>query len=155
MEGLPNAARVERRAPSRLRDAAPFAITLACAGMFSFLSGGYIFTRTAPLAVVYLLLAAVWVWFLRRSSRPSLLYLVALAVFGLFVAWAGLSVSWSFGPDLSWIAFDLAALYLAVAAVLGLTPVRGLQLRTAGYGFLAVAVAVGVYAFLGLSLIHI
>jgi len=149
MEGSLNTARVEHRAPSLLRNAAPFVVTLACAGMFSFLSGGYIFTRSAPLAVVYLLLAAVWVWFLRRRSRPSLLYLATLAVFGLFVAWTGLSVSWSFGPDLSWIAFDLAALYLVVAAVLGLTPVRGLQLRTAGYGFLAVAVAVGVYAFLG------
>ncbi len=144
-----NTARVAHRAPSRLRNVAPFAITLVFAGLFSFLSGGYIFTRSAPLAVVYLLLAAVWVWFLRRRSRPSLLYLVALAVFGLFVAWAGLSVSWSFGPDLSWIAFDLAAFYLVVAAVLGLTPVRGLELRMAGYGFLVVAVAVGVYAFLG------
>lgn len=137
------------RSPSRSRNLAPFVITLVCVGLFSFLSGGFIFTRSAPLAVVYLLLAAVWVWFLRRRSRPSLIYLVALAVFGLFVAWAGLSVSWSFGPDLSWIAFDLAALYLVVAAVLGLTPVHGLQLRTAGYGFLAVAEAVGVYAFLG------
>jgi Flp pilus assembly protein TadD len=128
---------------------APFAITLVCAGLLSFLSGGYFLTRSAPLAVVYLLLASVWVWFLHRRSRPSLLYLAALVVFGLFVAWTGLSVSWSFGPDLSWIAFDVAALYLAVAAVLGLTPVRGVQLRTAGYGFLAVAVAVAVYAFLG------
>jgi hypothetical protein len=149
MEAGLNTARVEHRAPRRLRGAAPFIITLVCGGLFSFLSGGYIFTRSAPLAVVYLLLAAVWVWFLRRPSRPSLLFLVALAVFGLFVAWAGLSVAWSFGPDLSWIAFDVAAFYLAVAAVLGLTPVRGLQLRIAGYGLLAVAAAVGVYAFLG------
>jgi hypothetical protein len=149
MEAGLNIAHDELPAPSRSRDLVPFAITLVCACLFSFLSGGYIFTRSAPLAVVYLLLAAVWVWFLRRQSRPSLIYLTALVVFGLFVAWAGLSVSWSFGPDLSWIAFDLAALYLAVAAVLGLTPVRGLQLRTAGYGFLAVAVAVGAYAFLG------
>ena len=149
MEAGPNTARVGHRAPSRIRNAAPFAITLVCAGLFSFLSGGYIFTRSAPLAIVYLLLAAVWVWLLQRRSRPSLVYLVALAVFGLFVAWTGLSVSWSFGPDLSWIAFDLAALYLVAAVALGLTPVRGLQLRTAGYGFLAVAVAVGVYAFLG------
>jgi hypothetical protein len=149
MEAGPNTARVGHRAPRRLRDAAPFAITLVFAGLFSFLSGGYIFTRSAPLAVVYLLLAAVWVWFLTRRSRPSLLYLVALAVFGLFVAWTGLSIAWSFGPDLSWMAFDLAALYLAVAAVLGLTPAGGLQLRVAGYGFLAVALAVGVYAFLG------
>ena len=149
MEAGLNTARVAHRAPGRLHNAAPFAITLVCAGLFSFLSGGFIFTRSAPLAVIYLLLAAVWVWFLRRRSRPSRLYLVALAVFGLFVAWAGLSVSWSFGPDLSWIAFDLAAFYLVVAAVLGLTPVRGVELRMAGYGFLVVAVAVGVYAFLG------
>ena len=149
MEAELNTARVGHRAPSRLRDCAPFVVTLLCAGLFSFLSGGYIFTRSAPLAIVYLLLAAVWVWILRRRTRPSLLYLVALGAFGLFVAWTGLSVSWSFGPDLSWIAFDLAALYLVAAAVLGLTPVRGIQLRIAGYGFLAVATAVGVYAFLG------
>ena len=149
MEAGPNTARVGHATPRRVRNAAPYALTLVCAGLFSFLSGGFIFTRSAPLAIVYLLLAAVWVWFLRRRSRPSLLYLAALAVFGLFVAWTGLSVSWSFGPDLSWVAFDLAAFYLAVAAVLGVTPVRDLQLRTSGYGFLAVAVAVGVYAFLG------
>ncbi|MCX6373249.1 MAG: O-antigen ligase family protein [Actinobacteria bacterium] len=149
MEAGLNTARVGHQAPSRLRDAAPFAITLICAGLLSFLSGGYFLSRSAPLVVVYLLLAAVWVWFLHRRSRPSLLCLASLVVFGSFVAWTGLSVYWSFGPDLSWIAFDVAALYLAVAAVLGLTPVRGLQLRTAGYGFLAVAVAVGVYAFLG------
>jgi hypothetical protein len=148
MEPDPDSAGVVRP-PRGWRDLAPVAVTLCLAGLFSFLSGGYIFTRSAPLAVVYLLLAAVWVWFLRRASRPSLLYLAALGVFGLFVAWAGLSVSWSFGPDLSWIAFDLAAFYLVVAAALGLTPVRGLQLRAAGYGFLMVAVAVAVYAFLG------
>jgi len=149
MEAGPHTARVGHGSPSWSRNLAPFAITLVCAGLLSFLSGGYFLTRSAPLAVVYLLLASVWVWFLHRRSRPSLLYLAALVVFGLFVAWTGLSVSWSFGPDLSWIAFDVAALYLAVAAVLGLTPVRGVQLRTAGYGFLAVAVAVAVYAFLG------
>ena len=36
-------------------------------------------------------------------------------------------VIWSFGPDLTWIAFDLAALYLVVAAVL-LAPVGVLWL---------------------------
>ena len=122
---------------------------MACAGAFSFLSGGYIFTRSAPLAIAYLLLAALWVWFLRRRSRPSPLYLCALGTFGLFVAWVGLSVLWSLWPDLSWMAFDLTALYLAVAAVLGLTPVRRLQLLVAAAGFLVVAVAVAVYAFLG------
>ena len=148
MDALVN---TEGRAPRpsrRALDLLPFAVTAAAAAVFYFLSGGYVLGRSSPVAIVYLLLAAVWVWFLRRRSRPQLLILAGLAVFGLFVAWSGLSVLWSFGPDLSWVSFNLAVFYLVVAAVLGLTPARGLQLRVAGYGFLVVAVAVGVYAFL-------
>jgi hypothetical protein len=142
----------EGRAPRparRVLDLLPFAVTAGAAAVFAFLSGGYVLGRNSPVAIVYLLLAAVWLWFLRRRSRPPRLILAGLAVFGLFVAWSGLSVLWSFGPDLSWIAFNLAAFYLVVAAVLGLTPAGGLQLRVAGYGYLVVAVAVGVYAFSG------
>lgn len=134
---------------ARAADLVPFALTVLCAGLFSFLSGGYIFARSAPVAVAYLLAAAVWVWFLRRRSRPSSLFLVTLAVTGLYVAWVGLSVLWSFGPDRSWKAFDVAALYLAVLAVIGLTPAGKPQLRIAGAGYLVVCVAVGVYALLG------
>ena len=96
--------------------------------------------------------AAVWVWFLRRSARPPLLFLAALGVFGAFTVWSGISVLWSFGPDLTWVSFNLTAFYLAVVAVLGLTSARGLQLWTVAYGYLAVAAAVGVYAFLGKGL---
>ncbi len=81
-----------------------------------------------------------------------MLFLVALCVFTAFTVWSGLSVLWSYGPDLTWVAFDLTAFYLAMVAVLGLTSVRGLQLRTVGYGYLVVAAAVGVYAFLGKGL---
>jgi O-Antigen ligase len=137
------------RVASGLRDAAPFALTVACIAAFSFLSGGYLPARSTPIALAFLLLTAVFVGLLRRRSRPSRLFLAALLAYACFVAWAGLSLLWSFGPDLTWVAFNLAAFYLAVAAVLGLTPVRALQLRIAGFGFLAVAVAVGVYAFLG------
>ena len=144
-----NTASVARRTPSRVRNVAPFLLTIVFVGLFSFLSGGYILTRSAPVAILYLLLAAVWLRFLRRRSRPGTLYLLALAVFGIFVAWAGFSVLWSFGPDLSWVAFDIAALYLAAVAVLGFTPVRALQLRVSVYGLLAVLVAVAVYAYLG------
>ncbi len=119
---------------------------------FSFLSGGYVIGRSTPVAVAFLCVAAVWVWFLRRSSRPPLLFLVALAVFAAFTAWSGLSVLWSFGPDLTWVSFNLTAFYLAVAAVLGVTSARGLQLWTVVYGYLAVATAIGVYAFLGKAL---
>ena len=139
--------------PSReVRDVIPLAVTVAAVAAFSFLSGGYVIARNSPVAILYLLIAAAWVWFLRRSSRPPVLQLVALAVFGLFVVWTGLSVLWSFGPDLSWVAFNLAAFYLVVAAVLGLTPVRRLHLRVTGYAFLATAVAVSVYGFLGKGL---
>ena len=149
MDASVNTGRSAAWPPGRTRDVVPFALTLLCAGVFSFVSGGYFLSRSAPTAIVYLLAAAVWVWFLSRSSRPSPLYLVTLAVFALFVAWTGLSVLWSFGPDRSWVAFDVTALYLGVAAVVGLTPAGALQLRTVGAGYIVVAVAVGVYAFLG------
>ena len=131
------------------RDLVPPVVTLVVAGLFSFLSGGYILVRSSPVAIVYLLLAAVWLWFMRPSRRPPLLYLCALAALGLFVVWSGLSVLWSIGPDLSWVSFNLAAFYLAVAVVVGLTPVRRLPLRVVAFGFFAVAVAVGIYAILG------
>ncbi len=114
-----------RGSPRRLSDVLPVVVSLACAGLFSFLSGGYIFTRSAPIAIAYLLLAAVWVWFIKRRSWPPALFLAALAAFALFTGWIGLSTLWSFGPDLSWVAFDVASLYLAVLAVVGCTRCGG------------------------------
>ena len=151
MESPVNTARVAGET-FRARNTVPFALAMAAVGLFSFLSGGYVIGRSTPIAVALLCASAVWVWFLRRSSRPSLLFLVALCVFTAFTVWSGLSVLWSYGPDLTWVAFDLTAFYLAMVAVLGLTSVRGLQLRTVGYGYLVVAAAVGVYAFLGKGL---
>jgi O-antigen ligase len=132
-----------------LRNSLPCVVTLGAAGVFAFLSGGYILGRTSPVAIVYLLIAAVWVWLLRRPVRPPLLFLLGLGAFGLFVAWSGLSVLWSIGPDLSWEAFNLAAFYLAVVLLLAFTPARLLQLRVAAAGYLVVAGAVGLYAYAG------
>ena len=133
----------------RARNTVPYAVAMAAVAAFSFLSGGYIMGRIAMVAAAVLVAAAIWVWFLRRSTRPPALFLVALGVFAAFTVWSGVSVLWSFGPDLTWVAFNLTAFYLAVLAVLGLTSVRGLQLLTAGFGYVVVATAVGVYAFLG------
>ena len=136
----------------RARNTVPFALSMAAVAAFSFLSGGYVLGRNTPVAVALLCAAAVWVWFLRRSTRPPVLFLLALGVFAAFTVWAGLSVLWSFGPDLTWVSFNLTAFYLAVVAVLGLTSARALQLWTVAYGYLAVATAVGIYAFLGKGL---
>lgn len=135
--------------PSSWLDAFPYLVTLLAFGGFSFLSGGYVMTRAAPIAVAWLLVASVWVWVPRVRRRPSRLSLAALAALACFTLWAGLSVLWSFGPDLSWVAFDYAALYLAMGAVLMSSATGRAQLRLAGYGFLAVTVAVGCYAFAG------
>jgi hypothetical protein len=136
-------------ARQRPQNALPYAFAVAAVAAFSFLSGGYIVGRSTPVAVAFLGLAAVWVWFLRRRTWPSWLFLAALVALALFTLWTGASVLWSLGPDLTWVAFNRTAFYLAVFAVLGLTSVRGLQLRTAGYGSFAVILAVAVYAFLG------
>jgi large-conductance mechanosensitive channel len=137
---------------STARNTVPYALALAAVAAFSFLSGGYVIGRSTPIVVAFLCAAAVWVWFLRRSTRPPTLYLAALGVFGAFTVWSGFSVLWSFGPDLTWVSFNLTAFYLAVAAVLGLTSARRLQLWTVAYGYLGIAAAVGVYAFLGKGL---
>ena len=151
MESPSNTTRVVRQTLGA-RNTAPFALAVAGVGVLSFLSGGYILARSTPVVVALLVGAAVWVWFLRRRTRPSLVFGAALAAFAVFTAWTGLSVVWSYGPDLTWNAFNLTAFYLAVVAVLGLTSVRGLQLRTVAYGYLVVATAVAVYAFLGKGL---
>ena len=151
METPVNTARVER-ATFRARNTVPFALAMAAVAAFSFLSGGFVLGRNTPVAVALLCAAAVWVWFLRRSTRPPVGFLVALAVFAAFAVWSGASVLWSVGPDLTWVSFNLTAFYLAVVAVLGLTSARALQLWTVAYGYLAVAAAIGVYAFLGKGL---
>ena len=135
--------------PSVWRDSLPYLATLAAFTGFSFLSGGYVMTRAAPIAIAWLIAAAVWVWLVRVRRRPSRLYVGGLAALGVYTLWAGASVLWSFGPDLSWVAFDYAALYLAMGAVLGVTPTGVLQLRLAGFGFLAATVLVSLYAFAG------
>lgn len=132
-----------------MRDTLPWLFTLAVFGVFAFLSGGYVLTRAAPVALVWLVAAAVWVWLMRVQRRSSRLYLAALVALALYALWAGASVLWSFGPDLSWTAFNYAALYVTMAALLGVTPTGQFQVRVAGYGFLAVTVVIGCYAFAG------
>ena len=122
---------------------------LAGIAAFGFLSGGYIFSRAAPVVFVLAALVLAGVWLVRGPARPSRTYLVGLAAFAAFVAWTGLSILWSTGPDLSWVAFDFAAFYLLVAVVCGALPGGRAQLRLATYGFALVVLAIAVYAFLG------
>jgi hypothetical protein len=122
---------------------------LAGIAMLGFLSGGYIFVRTAPVVFVLAGLAVAGVWLLRRPCRPPRAYLVGLAAFAAFVAWTGLSVLWSTGPDLSWVAFDVVAFYLLVAFVCGVLSGGPRQLRLAAYGFALVVGAIAMDALLG------
>ena len=125
------------------------ATVLAVVVALSFLSGGYIFSRTAPIAFGLVALAVVWVWLAPRRLRLGRASLVGLSALALFTLWEGLSIAWSVGPDLSWLAFDVSLLYLVVAAVVTVTPAGPAQLRLAGYGYVWVMVPVAVYAFLG------
>jgi hypothetical protein len=127
----------------------PVAAILATIVALSFLSGGYVFSRTAPVVVILVPLAAVWVWLAPRRLRLDATALVALSALALFALWEGLSIAWSVGPDLSWVAFDVTLLYLIVACVATVTPAGSAQLRLAGYGFVCAMVPVAVYAFLG------
>jgi hypothetical protein len=122
---------------------------LATVTAFGLLSGGYIFTRAAPVVFVAAGLVIVGVWVVRRPERPSLLHVVGLLAFAAFVAWTGLSVLWSVGPDLSWVSFDVVAFYLLVAVVCGVLPGGRAQLRVAAYGFALAMTLLAGYALLG------
>ena len=130
---------------------APAVVLLIMIAVFSFLSGGYILSRTAPVVIVSSLALIALAWLVREIG-PSRLFIAALACFAASAVWIGLSVSWSVGPDLSWVAFDLALLYVVVLAVAGLAPAGPLQLRLVGAGYLVVAVAIAIFAFLGKTL---
>ncbi len=117
--------------------------------VLSFLSGGYILQRTAPVLFVLAALSLVAVWRARSLARPSRPYLIALVAFTAFVVWTGLSVLWSSGPDLSWLSFDVLLLYLLVMVAVGLLSGGPAQLRLTAYGFGLVVVVVSAYAFLG------
>lgn len=127
----------------------PVGLTLAAVGALSFLAGGYIVGSATPVVVGWLLLAAVWLLAFRPAGVPSAPLLLAVVILGLLALWTGLSILWSVGPDLSWVAFDYAALYVAAAALLAWGGRRRLQLLIASVGFLAGATAVAVYAYLG------
>jgi hypothetical protein len=124
-------------------------VLLAAIAALSFLSGGYLPQRTTPVVFVLAGFALWGVWRGRGFVRPSRPYLIALGAFGALVAWTGLSVLWSTGPDLSWVAFDVAALYLLVMAAAGSLPGGPRQLRLAVRGFALIVLVVSAYAFFG------
>ena len=147
---MPAASRLTHRLwLRRLARTLPVAVILAATLALSFLSGGYIFSRTAPVVFLLVALAAVWVWLAPRRPRLDSAALVGLSALALFALWEGLSIAWSVGPDLSWVAFDVTLLYLIVACVAVVTPAGSAQLRLAGYGFVCAMVPVAAYAFLG------
>ena len=127
----------------------PHAATLLAVLVMSFVSGGYIFSSATPVVLAYGAVMVVWFWLAPKRLIAARVYGLALVAFALFVLWTGASILWSIGPDLSWVAFDYAAAYLLVAWVVGTAPAGRGQLRLVAYGFLVIAVAVAVYAYLG------
>ena len=115
----------------------------------SFLSGGYVLVRMTPVVIALAVAFAVWVW-LGPRRRPGIAYIIGLAGLALYALWAAVSISWSIGPDLSWIAADYALLLRrsSLSSPAAATAGAG-QVRLAGYGYVVVAVPVAVYAFLG------
>lgn len=82
--------------------------------------------------------------------RPARAAWVGLGLLALFVAWTGLSLSWSIVPDRSWAEFNRVLAYLLLAGVgvlLGAADPRAVE-RFAG-GFLVVVAIVAVYALGG------
>jgi tetratricopeptide (TPR) repeat protein len=134
---------------SRLLGLLPQVLLLAAVTALAFLSGGYIFSRTAPVALALVLGALVVLWARRPRERLPLPYAAGLVALAAYAVWTGVSVLWSVGPDLSWLSFDVTLMCLGVAWIAAVVRVGRLQLRVVGYGYVAVATAVAVYAILG------
>lgn len=152
MRDQPHSDLAAHRPASTWPDSVPYVVTLAAFAALCFRSGGYILTSATPVVIAWLVAAAAGVWFVRTRRPPSRIYRSALVALGAYTLWAGISVLWSFGPDLSWVALNSAAFYLAAAAVLGSTPTGPVQVRIVCFGYLAATVAVSLYAFAGKAL---
>lgn len=129
--------------------AVPTTATLVLVVILSFRAGGYIVDSATPFVVGWLVVMAAWVLAARPLLRPPLAVLIALGALGGLALWTGLSIIWSVGPDLSWIAFNYAALYVAAVMALAWGGSGRLQVLMATVGFLAGATPVAVYAYLG------
>lgn len=85
-----------------------------------------------------------------QPPRPARAAWVGLGLLALFVAWTGLSLTWSIVPDRSWAEFNRVLAYLlltGVGVLLGAADPRAVE-RFAG-GFLVVVAIVAVYALGG------
>jgi hypothetical protein len=126
-------------------------VLLAASVALAFRSGGYLLHLTAPVVFAAVLGLLAWAWLI-GNVQISRRFAVALGLLAASAAWAGVSAIWSIGPDLTWVSSDVALLYVVALAVAGLSPAGPKQLRLLGAGYLALAVAVSVYAFLGKAL---
>lgn len=127
----------------------PGAATLALVAVLSFRAGGYIVESATPVVLAWLAVVGIWALAARPTVRAGVPLLVALGALGLLALWTGLSVTWSVGPDLSWVAFNYAALYVAAAFALTWAGGERAQLTMATVGFLVCATAVATFAYLG------
>jgi uncharacterized membrane protein YhaH (DUF805 family) len=127
----------------------PGAAVLGVALALSFTSGGYMLLSATPWVLALLAALGVWVVVARPAGQPTVTALVAVIALGLTALWSGVSIVWSVGPDLSWIAFNYAGLYAAAALALVWGRVRRGQLVVACVGFLVCVTVVAVYAYLG------
>ncbi|MEO6496193.1 MAG: hypothetical protein ABIO51_01790, partial [Solirubrobacteraceae bacterium] len=85
-----------------------------------------------------------------RPTRPARAAWWGLALLALFVAWTGLSLTWSIAPDRSWAEFNRVLAYgllTGVSVLMGASIPRAAE-RFAG-GFLLVVAIVAVYALGG------
>lgn len=126
----------------------PHVVLLGAIVALSFLSGGYVLSRAAPVVMILTVALVAWVW-LGPRHRPGLAYVLGLGGLASYALWAAASIIWSIAPDLTWVAVDYALLYLVAACVVGLAPAGRGQLLLTGYGYVVVAVPVAVYAMLG------
>jgi tetratricopeptide (TPR) repeat protein len=147
--------RVARRRPARPQaGVALLAALLVAAGYAAFAAGAVAPPEEAWLqagvALTAAFAAAAWLGARRLRSGASPAAVAGVALLALYVMWAAISLAWSVAPDRTWSEVNRVTAYVLVVAVALLAGGAALRaVERVAMGWLAIALAVAVYALAG------
>ena len=101
-------------------------------------------------ALVALVAAAGWLGTGRLTARPGPVAVAGLLLLAAYAAWSAVSLGWSVAPDRTWAEVNRGLTYALVAGVALLAAANAPRaIERVAMGWLAIAVAVAVYALGG------
>ena len=101
-------------------------------------------------ALIALVAAAAWLGTGRLTARPSPLAIAGIVLLLAYAGWSAISLAWSVAPDRTWAEVNRGLTYALVVAIALLAAANTPRaIERVAMGWLAIAVAVAVYALGG------